>query len=165
MPCPPPGDLPNPGIKPRSPTLQVKSLLSKPPGKPKNIGVGSLSLLQGIFPTQESNPGLWRCRWILYQLSYQGSPHPNIPGYKENRVFIRHSVSSSHIITSFPGGTVIKNLPTNAGNRKPWFDPWVGKIPWSRKWQPTPVFLPGESPWTEEPDRLQFMGLQRVGHN
>ena len=29
----------------------------------------------------------------------------------------------------------------------------------------TPVFLPGESPWTEEPGRLQFMGLQRVGHD
>ena len=29
---------------------------------------------------------------------------------------------------------------------RPWFDPWVRKIPWRRKWQPTPVFLPGESP-------------------
>ena len=37
-------------------------------------GVGSLSLLQQIFPTQELNQGLLRCRWILYQLSYQGSP-------------------------------------------------------------------------------------------
>ena len=34
---------------------------------------------------------------------------------------------------------------------RPGFDPWVGKIPWRRKWQSTPVFLPGESPWTEEP--------------
>ena len=33
---------------------------------------------------------------------------------------------------------------------------------WRRPWQPTPVFLPGESPWTEEPGRLQSMGLQRV---
>ena len=33
-----------------------------------------LFLLQGIFPTQESNPGLLHCRWILYQLSYMGSP-------------------------------------------------------------------------------------------
>ena len=39
-----------------------------------NTGVGSLSLLQGILPTQESNPGLLHCRQILYQLSYQGSP-------------------------------------------------------------------------------------------
>ena len=36
LPCPPPGDLPNPGIEPRSPTLQVNSLLSEPPGKPTN---------------------------------------------------------------------------------------------------------------------------------
>ena len=49
--------------------------LSEPPGKPKNIGVGSLSLLQGIFLTQELNKCLLHCRQILYQLSYQGSPH------------------------------------------------------------------------------------------
>ena len=47
----------------------------------------------------------------------------------------------------------------------PEFDPWVGKIPWRRAWQPTPVFLPGESPWMEEPGGLQSMGLQRVGHD
>ena len=40
----------------------------------QNTGVGSLSLLQGIFPTQGSNPGLPHCRWILYQLSHQRSP-------------------------------------------------------------------------------------------
>ena len=71
---PPPGDLPNPGIEPRSPALQADSLLSEPPGKPKNTGVGSFSLLQGIFPTQESNWVLLHCRRIVYQLSYQGSP-------------------------------------------------------------------------------------------
>jgi len=40
----------------------------------QNTGVGSCSLLQGIFSTQRSNPGLPHCRWILYQLSHQGSP-------------------------------------------------------------------------------------------
>ena len=45
------------------------------------------------------------------------------------------------------------------------FHPWSGKIPWRRAWQPTPVFLPGESPWTEEPGGLQSMGSQRVGHD
>ena len=49
------------------------SLPAEPQGKPKNTGVGSLSLLQWIFPTQESNRGLLHCRWILYHLSYQGS--------------------------------------------------------------------------------------------
>ena len=45
------------------------------------------------------------------------------------------------------------------------FDPWVGEIPWRRAWHSTPVFLPGESLWTEEPGGLQSMGLQRVGHD
>ena len=65
-------DIPNPGIKPRSPALQADSLSTEPQGKPKNTGVGSLSLLQRIFPTQELNQGLLHCRRILYQLSYQG---------------------------------------------------------------------------------------------
>ena len=52
----------NPGIKPRSPALQVDSLPAEPPGKSKNTGVGSLSLLQQIFSTQESNRGLLHCR-------------------------------------------------------------------------------------------------------
>ena len=69
------GKLPsNPGIKPRSPTLQADSLPAEPQGKPKNTGVGSLSLLQWIFLTQESNRGLLHYRQILYQLSYQRSP-------------------------------------------------------------------------------------------
>ena len=45
------------------------------------------------------------------------------------------------------------------------FDPWVGKIPWKRAWQPISVSLPGESSWTEEPGGLQSMGSQRVGHD
>ena len=72
LPSPPPRDLPNPGIEPRSPALQVDSLPSEPPGKPKNIGVSSLSLLQGICPTQKSNQSVLHCRQILYQLSYLG---------------------------------------------------------------------------------------------
>ena len=64
------GVFPSPRIKPRSPTLQTDSLPTEPPGKPKNTGVGSLSLLQGIFLIQGSNSGLLHCRRILYQLSY-----------------------------------------------------------------------------------------------
>ena len=45
------------------------------------------------------------------------------------------------------------------------FNPWVGKIPWRRACHPSPIFLPGESPWTEEPSGLQSMGSQRVRHN
>ena len=68
VPFPFPRDLPNPGIEPSSPALQTDSLPAKSQGKPKNTGVGSLSLLWGIFPTQELNWDLQHCRKILYQL-------------------------------------------------------------------------------------------------
>ena len=73
---PSPGDLPNLGIEPRSPTMQADSIPAEPQGKAKNTGVGSLSLLQGILPTQELNRGLLHCRQILYQLSYGGKLTP-----------------------------------------------------------------------------------------
>ena len=55
-------------------SLQPHGLYSPWNSPGQNTGVGSLSLLQGIFPIQELNQGLLRCRQILYQLSYQG-PH------------------------------------------------------------------------------------------
>ena len=78
QPFPSPVDLPNPGIEPRPPTLQVDSSPSEPQGKPKNTGVDSLSLLQGIVPIQKLKWGLLHCRWILYQLSYEGSPRTKL---------------------------------------------------------------------------------------
>ena len=71
LPCPPPGDFPSSVIELRSPVLQADSLQAEPPGKPKNTGVGSLSLLQGNCLTQSSEWVLLHCRRILYQLSYQ----------------------------------------------------------------------------------------------
>ena len=57
-----------------SDSLQPHDLYSPWNCPDQNTGVGSLSVLQGIFPTQESYLGLLYCRQILYQLSYQGSP-------------------------------------------------------------------------------------------
>jgi len=103
------GIFPHPGIELQSPELQVVSLHTVPPEKPrgpwvlclvaqscltlcdpmdcrlpgssvhgdslgKNTGLGCHALLQGIFPTQELNPGLPHCRQILYCLGHQGSP-------------------------------------------------------------------------------------------
>ena len=45
----------------------------------------------------------------------------------------------------FLGGSAVKNPPASAGDVRGGFSPWVGKVPWRRAWQPTPVFLPGES--------------------
>ena len=65
-------------FQPRSPALLADSLPVEPQGKPKRTGMASLFLLQGsswpYFLLQEFNRGLLHCRWILYQLSCQGSP-------------------------------------------------------------------------------------------
>ena len=66
---------------------------------------------------------------------------------------------------SFPGGSVVKNLLANAKDVRHESDLWVGKIPWRRAWQPTVLFLPGESLSTGGPGRLQSMELRRVGHD
>jgi len=56
----------------------------------------------------------------------------------------------------FPGGSNGKESACKAGDLDSiaGFDPWIGKIPWRRAQQPPPVFLPGESPWTDEPGGL-----------
>ena len=61
--------------------------------------------------------------------------------------FFGHSVLCPYMYPSYSQVVlVVKNLPANAGSYKGCeFDPWVGKILWRRKWQPPPVFSPGES--------------------
>ena len=64
------------------------------------------------------------------------------------------------VTLDFPGGAVVKNLPAKARDTGLILC-WAGTIPWRRKCgPPTPVFLPGKSPWTEEPGGLQPMGSQ-----
>ena len=65
--------------QPRSPALWADSLPAEPQRKPKNTGMGSLFLLQWIFPTQESNQVLQRCKWVLYQLSYHKEARKSRP--------------------------------------------------------------------------------------
>ena len=63
-------------------------------------------------------------------------------------------------VWGFPGGSVGKESACQC--RRPRFDPWVGKIPWRRAWQPTPVFLPAESLGQRSLAGLQSTGLCRV---
>ena len=65
-----------------------------------------------------------------------------------------------YTLECFPGDSDSKKILLQCG--RPGFNPWVEKISWKRAWQPTPVFLPGQSPRTEEPGELQSMGSQRV---
>ena len=79
LPCPSLGDLPNPGIEPRSSTLQVDSSPYELPRKPMNTGVDSQPI-QGIFPTQESNWGLLHCRQILLPAELPGKSRQTVSG-------------------------------------------------------------------------------------
>ena len=83
----------------------------------QNTLVGSCSLLQWIFLTQGLNPVLLHCRWTLNRLSHQGSLET-----------LSHCCTAERLVHS---------------KARPGFNPWVGKIPWRREWQLTPVFLPG----------------------
>ena len=75
-----------------------------------NTGVGSLSLLQWIFPTQGLNPGLLHCRWILYQLSNQGCPR--ILEWVAYSFSSRSSWSRNHIRVSCIAGRFFTNWAT-----------------------------------------------------
>ena len=70
----PPGKSENESHSVVSESLQPHGLYSPWNSPSQNTRVGSLSLLQEVFPTQGSNPGLLHCRWILYQLSHKGNP-------------------------------------------------------------------------------------------
>ena len=88
------GNLPDPGIKPRSPTLQADSLPAKPQGKPKNTGVGSLSLLQRIFPTHEIEPGSPALQEDSLPAEPQGKPKNTGVGSLSlfQRIFLTHGI-------------------------------------------------------------------------
>ena len=109
----------------------------------QNTGVGSLSLLQGIFPTQGSNPGLLHCRQVLYQLSHKGSP-------------LVLYVPKCAI--SFPGGSVVKNPSVKQVMQVQSLDQ---EDSLEKEVATHSNVLAWEISWTEEPGRLQSMGSQK----
>ena len=60
---------------------------------------------------------------------------------------------------------VAQMIKNPLATRETWVQSLGGEDPQRKEWQPTPVFLPGEIPWTEEPGKIQSMGLQTVGHD
>ena len=155
-----------------------------------STGVDCHFLLQGIFPTQGSNPGLPHCRQTLYRLSHQESkikcedqkrlnswlhkPYICYPqSHMKEQIIEMHHVlwfcvlylqitceTTIHLFHNFPSG---KESDCNARNTEDTsFYSWVGKIHWRRKWQPTPGFLPGKS--HEQRSMLGLLG-HRVRHS
>ena len=101
--------------------MQADSLPAEPRGKAKNIGVGSLSLLQGIFLAQQLNRGPLHCRQTLYQLSYARCPGSS----NLLRVPIEQKMEGGRIHSS--GGSEVKASACNAGD--PGSIPGSGRSP------------------------------------
>ena len=92
--------------------------------------------------------------------------YPNLSSHASSMSILQYTCPFSAIQTGFPGGTSGKEPACQRKRHKRCgFNTCVRKIPWRRAWQPTPVFLPGEFSWTEEPGGIQSIALQRVGHN
>ena len=72
--------------------------------------------------------------------------------------FVKYFLTSKSDIFPSTTGSVSKESACTVGDLGS--IPWAGTIPWRRAWLSTPVFLPGESPWAEEPGRLQSMASQ-----
>ena len=108
--------------------------------------MGSHSLLQGIFPTQGSNPGLLHCRQIPYYLSHQGSFPDGLPLWASP--------------VGFPAGSDSKEAACNAGDLGS--NPGSGRSPGEGNGYPSSILV-WRIPRTEEPGGLQSMRLQRVG--
>ena len=102
----------------------------------------------------EPSSGMQIVNSPLYPLTAQSRK-----GSTSLRVLIRSLIS----FTGLPRWSSDKESTYQC--RRCGFHPWVGKIPWRRKWQPTPVFLPGKIPRTEETGGLQSIGSQRVGQD
>ena len=122
----------------------------------QNTGVGSLSLLQGTFPTQGSNPALPHCRRILHQLSHKGSPrilkwvvYPFSSASFLTQEFNQGLLHCRWILYQLSYQVII--LSYNDLLEKA-LAPHSSTLAW-------------KIPWAEEPGRLQSMGSQRVRHD
>ena len=161
----------------------------------QNTGVGSLSLLQGSFPTQGSNQDLSHCRRILYQLSHKGSLFlGNNTREKKNDSCLNEAEFLAFIPWNFLlcSGVMWRNYC----HLQNWLENWCSRIcldevvtslfeqlftfgPWRRKWQPTSVLLPGKchgwrnlvgySPWghkeSDTTEQLHLSLLAQWGFN
>ena len=116
----------------------------------QNTGVGSHSLLQGIFPTQELNQDLLYCRQILYQLSYQGSPTHTLYQLQFSSFNVVLWLSRAFLVAQ-----KVKNPPAMPKT-------WIWSLGWENPLEKGMAthssILVWKIPWIEKPGRLQPTG-------
>ena len=158
LPCPPPGDVPNSGVRDRThiscgSCLAGRFCTAEPPGKPQR-GHWWLFICQKKYYhvphtlTHKRNPSfaIWAASGsggvgVLMMMGcriLKGKEH--VDWVISKQAYKRKGVDTE--IWGFPCSSVGKDC---LQCRRPVFDSWVRKIPWRRKWKPTPVLLPGES--------------------
>ena len=121
------------GIEPRSPTSQADSVPAEPPGNPNNTGVGSLSLLQQIFPTRNQTgvfciAGGFFTNWAIMEAPWC-SVLSSLNWLRQVEIHLRNKNRTTKNIQNldtwdFPGGPVAKTLCSQCSG--PRFDPWLG---------------------------------------
>ena len=139
-------------------STQRKTSLSKTAvatDHPSAVQEGGLDICTFV-PFTKNSPSLWRM-WLSCFMPWNAylftSPtlRLDLKNFSDSLVSPRASLAGIYLLCNkwdnclppcFPGGLVVKNAPFQCNRHR--FNPWVGKIPW-RKWQPTPIFLPGES--------------------
>ena len=135
----------------------------------QNTGVGSLSLLQEIFPTQGLNQGLPNCRRILYQPTHQRRPrtlewvtYPFSRGSSRARNWTGVSCIAGRFFTNFPGSSVGKASASNAGDLGS--IPGSGRSPGEGNGNP-PQYSCLENPMDRWAWQATVHGMARVGYN
>ena len=171
QPIPSPVDLPDPGIELGSPALQVDSLPAELPGKPSISSLQHHRWITVYRVTPCPGTTLWgvwvqwyaleeKTAWMWWSLMiFTTAWNSSQPSSPETFFFCPHlDLLSLLLISGFPGGVSGKEPTYQCRKHKRLksgkFKPWVRKIPWRKKWQPSPVLCPWRIPWTKEPGGL-----------
>ena len=128
LPVPSPGDLPNPGVKLASPALQVNSSSLSHQGSP-NLAEDMQIIHYSVY---------FRSKELENYRNKNNSDNPYLFFFSLKGLFYYQLTSALGLSWCLSG------KETTCQRRRHRFDPWVGKMPWRRKWQPAPVFLPGK---------------------
>ena len=114
---------------------------------------------EGLYNTEENTWDTWADNLYIFLIRFDIRYFLCSTFYWKS--LTAHTYTYTH--EDSPGGASGKRSTCSAADSRHGFSPWVGKIPWRSKWQPTPVLLPGESPWTKEPAGYGPWGRKELG--